>query len=145
MYGYGNTRRIVNIQHPDESETVYDGYHDTSAYLPSFANQDEYENSMRLKKRCPQPQASPPQREGASCAFWCCWACWAWRDGWLWPSSSPMLTADQNVDERTAVVIPTIRDDMAAHTVTIPGEDGQRITIRELRTSRHCDRRCRHL
>ena len=49
VYGYGNTRRIVNIQHPDESETVYDGYHDTSAYLPSFANQDEYENSMRLK------------------------------------------------------------------------------------------------
>ena len=25
VYGYGNTRRIVNIQHPDESETVYDG------------------------------------------------------------------------------------------------------------------------
>ena len=46
-----------------------------------------------------------------------------------------MLTADKNVDERTAAVIPTIRDDMAAHTVTIPGEDGQRITIRELRTS----------
>ena len=33
------------------------------------------------------------------------------------------------------MVIPTIRDDMAAHTVTIPGEDGQRITICELRTS----------
>ena len=49
VYGYGNTRRIVNIQHPDESEPVYDGYHDTSAYLPSFANRDEYENSMRLK------------------------------------------------------------------------------------------------
>ena len=47
----------------------------------------------------------------------------------------PMLTADKNVDERTAAVIPTIRDDMAAHTVTSPGEDGQRITIRELRTS----------
>ena len=85
VYGYGNTRRIVNIQHPDESETVYDGYHDTSAYLPSFANQDEYENSMRLKNSAASLAATA---EGASCAFWCCWACWAWRDGWLWPSSS---------------------------------------------------------
>ena len=81
VYGYGNTRRIVNIQHPDESETVYDGYHDTSAYLPSFANQDEYENSMRLKT--PLSAASRgATAAGAFCASRCCWVCWAWRDGW---------------------------------------------------------------
>ena len=134
VYGYGNTRRIVNIQHPDESETVYDGYHDTSAYLPSFANQDEYENSMRLKNAA--LSRKPRRHSGRRILRFVVLLGMLGVAGWLAVAFViPMLTADQNVDERTAVVIPTIRDDMAAHTVTIPGEDGQRITIRELRTS----------
>lgn len=134
VYGYGNTRRIVNIQHPDESETVYDGYHDTSAYLPSFANQDEYENSMRLKNAA--LSRKPRRHSGRRILRFLVLLGMLGVAGWLAVAFViPMLTADKNVDERTAVVIPTIRDDMAAHTVTIPGEDGQRITIRELRTS----------
>ena len=134
VYGYGNTRRIVNIQHPDESETVYDGYHDTSAYLPSFANQDEYENSMHLKNAA--LSRKPRRHSGRRILRFLVLLGMLGVAGWLAVAFViPMLTADQNVDERTAVVIPTIRDDMAAHTVTIPGEDGQRITIRELRTS----------
>ena len=134
VYGYGNTRRIVNIQHPDESETVYDGYHDTSAYLPSFANQDEYENSMRLKNAA--LSRKPRRHSGRRILRFLVLLGMLGVAGWLAMAFViPMLTADKNVDERTAVVIPTIRDDMAAHTVTIPGEDGQRITIRELRTS----------
>lgn len=134
VYGYGNTRRIVNIQHPDESETVYDGYHDTSAYLPSFANQDEYENSMCLKNAA--LSRKPRRHSGRRILRFLVLLGMLGVAGWLAVAFViPMLTADQNVDERTAVVIPTIRDDMAAHTVTIPGEDGQRITIRELRTS----------
>ena len=134
VYGYGNTRRIVNIQHPDESETVYDGYHDTSAYLPAFANQDEYENSMRLKNAA--LSRKPRRHSGRRILRFLVLLGMLGVAGWLAVAFViPMLTADQNVDERTAVVIPTIRDDMAAHTVTIPGEDGQRITIRELRTS----------
>lgn len=134
VYGYGNTRRIVNIQHPDESETVYDGYHDTSAYLPSFANQDEYENSMRLKNAA--LSRKPRRHSGRRILRFLVLLGMLGVAGWLAVTFViPMLTTDKNVDERTAVVIPTIRDDMAAHTVTIPGEDGQRITIRELRTS----------
>ncbi len=134
VYGYGNTRRIVNIQHPDESETVYDGYHDTSAYLPSFANQDEYENSMRLKNAA--LSRKPRRHSGRRILRFLVLLGMLGVAGWLAVAFViPMLTADKNVDERAAVVIPTIRDDMAAHTVTIPGEDGQRITIRELRTS----------
>ena len=134
VYGYGNTRRIVNIQHPDESETVSDGYHDTSAYLPSFANQDEYENSMRLKNAA--LSRKPRRHSGRRILRFVVLLGMLGVAGWLAVAFVvPMFTADQNVDERTAVVIPTIRDDMAAHTVTIPGEDGQRITIRELRTS----------
>ena len=134
VYGYGNTRRIVNIQHPDESETVYDGYHDTSAYLPSFANQDEFENSMRLKNAA--HSRKPRRHSGRRILRFVVLLGMLGVAGWLAVAFVvPMFTADQNVDKRTAVVIPTIRDDMAAHTVTIPGEDGQRITIRELRTS----------
>lgn len=134
VYGYGNTRRIVNIQHPDESETVYDGYHDTSAYLPSFANQDEYENSMRLKNAA--LSRKPRRHSGRRILRFVVLLGMLGVAGWLAVAFVvPMFTADRDVDERTAVVIPTIRDDMAAHTVTIPGEDGQRITIRELRTS----------
>ena len=134
VYGYGNTRRIVNIQHPDESETVYDGYHDTSAYLPSFANQDEYENSMRLKNAA--LSRKPRRHSGRRILRFVVLLGMLGVAGWLAVAFVvPMVTADRDVDERTAVVIPTIRDDMAAHTVTIPGEDGQRITIRELRTS----------
>lgn len=134
VYGYGNTRRIVNIQHPDESETVYDGYHDTSAYLPSFANQDEFENSMRLKNAA--LSRKPRRHSGRRILRFVVLLGMLGVAGWLAVAFVvPMFTADRDVDERTAVVIPTIRDDMAAHTVTIPGEDGQRITIRELRTS----------
>ena len=134
VYGYGNTRRIVNIQHPDESETVYDGYHDTSAYLPSFANQDEFENSMRLKNAA--HSRKPRRHSGRRILRFLVLLGMLGVAGWLAVAFVvPMFTADRDVDERTAVVIPTIRDDMAAHTVTIPGEDGQRITIRELRTS----------
>ena len=134
VYGYGSTRRVVNLQRPGEEEAVYDGFHDTSAYLPSYANQDEYENSMRLRS---MPQNRKPRRHSmrrfmralillGSLAL----------AGWLVVAFVLPVFSSQNKGEKpVAVVTPTIRDDLAAHTVTIPGEDGQRITIRELRTS----------
>lgn len=134
VYGYGNTRRIVNIQHADEGETIYDGYHDTSAYLPSYANQDEYENSMRLKNAAlsRKPRRHSARRLLRAAVIVGCLAV----AGWVaFAFVIPMLTAGDDVEERVATVTPTIRDDMPAHTVTIPGEDGQRVTIRELRTS----------
>lgn len=42
---------------------------------------------------------------------------------------------DSSKSESTATVMSTIRNDLAAHTVYIPGEEGARITIRELRSS----------
>lgn len=134
VYGYGNTRRIVNLQQPDEEEAIYDGYHDTSAYLPSFANQDEYENSMRIRS---MNNSRRPRRHSARriLHFAIALGCLALA-GWLAVAFVlPMITGANEADKRTATVTPTIRDDLAAHTVTIPGEDGQRITIRELRTS----------
>ena len=134
MYGYGNTRRIVNIQRPSEDENIYDGYHDTSAYLPAYANRDEYENSLRMRSL---GQSRRPRRHSARriLRFLTLTGCLALA-GWLiFSFVIPILNEKEAEDKRTPKVTSTIRDDLAAHTITIPGEDGQRITIRELRTS----------
>ena len=134
VYGYGNTRRLVNIQKPDEDEPVYDGYHDTSVYLPAHSNPDEYENSLRMRNA---PPAHKPRRHSARRFLnaFIVVGCLALA-GWLiYAFIIPMINARTQDEKPVAVVIPTIRDDLAAHTVTIPGTDGQRITIRELRTS----------
>lgn len=133
VYGYGNTRRIVNIQHPSDDENIYDGYHDTSAYLPAYANQDEYENTMRMRARglSRKPRRQKGRRILRFLAITGCLALSAWL---IVAFVLPMLQKEPE-DQREATVVSTIRDDLAAHTVSIPGVDGQRITIRELRTS----------
>lgn len=134
VYGYGSTRRIVNIQRPSEDETVYDGYHDTSEYLPAYSNQDEYENSMRLRRM--GPSRKPRRHIGRQLLrIFSIAGCLALA-GWLIVAFVlPALQAQNTEEKPEATVVSTIRNDLAAHTVTIPGEDGQRITIRELRTS----------
>lgn len=134
VYGYGNTRRIVNIQRPSENETIYDGYHDTSAYLPAYANQDEYENSMRLRSMGParKPRRHSARRVMRFLVIVGCLALAAWL---IVAVVIPMINLQEEMDKPKPTVTSTIRDDLAAHTVTIPGVDGQRITIRELRTS----------
>ncbi len=134
VYGYGNTRRIVNVQKPAEDETIYDGYHDTSAYLPAYANQDEYENSIRM--RYVNPGRKPRRHRGRRLVRFLAIVGCLCLSAWLLISFVlPMVLSAGNEDERAATVTPTIRDDLAAHTIAIPGEEGQRITIRELRTS----------
>lgn len=133
VYGYGNDRHVTRTDGVEEN--IYDGYRDTSAYLPAYANQDEYENSMRLKAGL-GTQKKPRRNIGrrivrilvvlGSLAL-AAWLCVMFL--------IPLLTQSNGEEKRTATVTPTIRDDLAAHTITIPGEDGQRITIRELRTS----------
>lgn len=134
LYGYGTTRRIVNLQRPGEEESIYDGFQDTSAYLPSYSNQDEYENSMRMRgmAQTHKPRRYSMRRFLRVLILIGCLAL----AGWLVVAFVvPMFNAGQKEEKPVAVVTPTIRDDLAAHTITIPGEDGQRITIRELRTS----------
>ncbi len=135
VYGYGNTRRVVNVQRPSEEEAIYDGYHDTSAYLPAYANQDEYENSIRMRSMnhySRRPRRHTGRRILRFLAITGCLAV----AGWLIIAFVlPMVMDSSKDDVPQATVTATIRDDLAAHTVTIPGEEGQRITIRELRTS----------
>lgn len=134
VYGYGNTRRIVNIQRPADGETIYDGYHDTSAYLPAYANQDEYENSLRMRSMGPsrKPRRHTGRRILRFLTITGCLALAAWL---IVMVVIPLLQSRDEAEKPQPTITSTIRDDLAAHTVTIPGVDGQRITIRELRTS----------
>ena len=133
LYGYGNTRRVVNIQKPDEDEPIYDGFHDTSAYLPAHANQDEVENSMRMRTNViRKPRKHSARRILNTLITVACTALVIWL---VFAVILPMVKANNKNDLPKATVMSTIRDDLAAHTITIPGTDGQRITIRELRTS----------
>lgn len=133
VYGYGNTRRIVNIQRPADDENIYDGYHDTSAYLPAYANQDEYENTMRMRSR--GPSRKPRRHRGRRILRFLVIVGCLLLSAWLIVRFALPMLEKKDVDLREPTVVSTIRDDLAAHTVSIPGTDGQRITIRELRTS----------
>ena len=131
-YEYGFTQ-LMGSPIPPDDQAVYDAYHDTSAYIPAHSRQDDYEYTLRMSK----PNAWKPRRLGArkviralliiaSIAMFLC-------IGWF--VVMPMLQSNQDTDLPEVTITPSIRGDLAAHTITIPGEDGQRITIRELRTS----------
>ena len=51
--------------------------------------------------------------------------------GWQYYS----LVKEQQTEENAAIITASIMDDLAAHIIMIPGEDGQQIYIRELHTS----------
>ena len=132
-YRQEGARRILTSGPPPEDQLVYDGYQDTSSYIPSHSRQDEYEHSLRMRNT----GAWVPRRLNARRLM---------RNllilslvvllGWvLYTVVLPMLNASAPENERETTVTASIRDDLAAHTIAIPGEDGQRITIRELRTS----------
>lgn len=135
VYGYGNDRHVSSMQMENEGQTVYDGYRDTSAYLPAYANQDEYENSLRLKAGMVQNKKPRRNIGRRLIRVLVVLGALALAAGLCVMFLIPVLNENHGGDERVATVTPTIRDDLAAHTITIPGEDGQRITIRELRSS----------
>ncbi|MDD3409376.1 MAG: hypothetical protein PHY12_01055 [Eubacteriales bacterium] len=131
-YAYGATQRLMSVV-SDEDQQVYDGYHDTSAYIPPEQRTDEYEHSLRLRNTADwKPRRLGLRRFLRTLLILGMTAL----VGWIgYTVVLPMLTANQQTEKSMVLITPTIRDDLAAHTITIPGTDGQRISIRELRTS----------
>ncbi len=116
-----------------EDQPVYDGFSDTSEYIPEFQRTDEDRHAANRTRG----KARSPRRVGVRSVMMtllivCCVLIGAWLTVTI---VLPMLTEDPNVARAEVTITPTIRDDLAAHTITIPGDDGQRISIRELRTS----------
>lgn len=132
-YAYGSTQRLMSMDVQQEQQQVYDGYHDTSAYMPEHQRLEEYDHSMRMNST----KAWAPRRVGMrSVMLGLLIASIALVSIWLVITVFiPMFNASQHSKRGEVSVTPTIRDDLAAHTITIPGSDGERISIRELRTS----------
>ncbi len=131
---FGRSQTRVDIGDPNNlMESVYDGYLDTSAYLPSHARQDEYENSLSQRPTSNwKPKRLGLRRVFAALSMTCAIGLLAFiAVKWVVPA----LTAPKEENKPQVTVTATIRDDLAAHTITIPGEDGQRIGLRERKTS----------
>jgi hypothetical protein len=132
-YAYGSTQRLMTMDPQNEYQQVYDGFHDTSEYIPEYQRTDEYEHAMSIGST----KSWSPRRVGMRSVMLAILivssvlvATWL-----LVTVFIPMLNARGSDTRGEATITPTIRDDLAAHTVTIPGKDGERISIRELRTS----------
>ncbi|NLI20439.1 MAG: zinc ribbon domain-containing protein [Clostridiales bacterium] len=132
-YAYGGTQRIMALGDQEENQPVYDGYHDTSEYIPEYQRTDDYENSLSMRST----KAWSPRRVGMrSVMLALLIVCSLLVGAWLVITVfMPMMNAGRNNARAEVTITPTIRDDLAAHTITIPGTDGERITIRELRKS----------
>jgi len=130
---FGTARRAPTLGEPDQEPQVYDGYMDTSEYIPEYQQTDEYVHSITSRTlKTPAPRRIGARRVLLTLLI----VCSALVGIWLTTTVVlPMINADEEDPHGAVTVTPTIRDDLAAHTITIPGEDGERISIRELRTS----------
>ncbi len=132
-YAYGSTQRLMSMDVQNELQQVYDGYHDTSQYIPEYQRTDEYQHSMNMRST----KAWSPRRIGMrSLLLGFLIVSMLLVSAWLVIAVFiPMINASGNSTRGETIITPTIRNDLAAHTITIPGEDGERISIRELRSS----------
>ncbi len=130
---FDSARRIPTLGESYREPQIYDGFQDTSEYIPEYQRTDEYEHRVAMRGS----KGSAPRRVGARRVLLTMLIVSVALVG-VWLAVTvvlPMVNAG-NVSKRgAATVTPTIRDDLAAHTITIPGTDGERISIRELRTS----------
>jgi hypothetical protein len=108
---------------------------DTSEYIPEFQRTDDFEHVP--VQRPGYGKARAPRHVGVrSAVLTLLIVCTLLVSVWLAVTVVvPIFNAQPNAAQADVIITPTIRDDLAAHTITIPGEDGQRISIRELRTS----------
>lgn len=117
------------IRKPDEGQTVYDSYLYTSEYLPPSERESGYERFSGDTHIHRKPRRSRFRRILRTLLITVLVCGFALVALMVLPK---LFTPKSDDDVLKATVIPTIRNDLAAHTVTIPGEENQRIIIREL-------------
>lgn len=133
MYGYGNSRRLVSSYQNNEREALYDGYWETSAYLPDNSPGGQSKSyTMRMDAYNKRPKGFSMRRFIQICSILTVSCLLVLL---IWKYVVPMVFNPKKQTEITATITPTLRNEIANHTITIPGEDGQRIMIKELRSS----------
>ena len=114
---------------------IYDSYDDVEDYVPEYQRSDEYEHQKNPTHPIPQRVLKKRMRIRRIFLLILIAACLA-LIGWIgWKVILPILNATGDTELAHVTITPTIRDDLAAHTITISGKDGDRISLRELRTS----------
>ena len=118
-----------------EERQVYDSYDDVEDYVPEYQRSDEYEHHRNPTSTIPQRILKKRTRFRRMLLLLLIAACAA-LIGWIgWKVILPIFNASSGSALADVTIMPTIRDDLAAHTITISGKDGDRISLRELRTS----------
>jgi hypothetical protein len=120
---------------PYENRQVYDGYNDMESFVPEYQRSDDYEHLQHPSGGIPPRVLKRQTRFRRMLIFGLIAACLI-VIGWVgWKVVVPIFHAAGSQDTASVTIVPTIRDDLAAHTITISGNDGERISLRELRTS----------
>jgi hypothetical protein len=119
----------------NEGRPVYDGYDDLEDYIPEYQLTDEYKHLKNPSPAIPQRMIKKQTRLRRTLVLLLIAACLGML-GWIgWKVILPILNASGSSALAEVTITPTIRDDLAAHTITISGKEGDRISLRELRTS----------
>ena len=129
-YEYGSSKRFS----VSEDENIYDGYHDSSVYYPHYSDHRAFENSVRMNTL----RKSKKESSFSLKKFFVVILVLILLVGGGWCAYTFFLQDFFNESQENELdisIIPGIREDLAAHTIMIPGVEGQRITLRELRTS----------
>ncbi len=130
----GNLRNSADAD-PYENRRFYDSFDDVDDYVPEYQRSDEYEHRKNPTATIPQKALKRRARIRHTLITVLVFIC-VLLIGWIgWKVILPIIHDSSDNDAAVVTITPTIRDDMAAHTITITGNDGDRISLRELRTS----------
>jgi len=134
MYGYSEERRPVQAYRNEDDPALYAGYRYSGTYYPSGSTGRHTKNyTMRTGKYSTEkPKSFSMRRFVQVCAILTVSALLILL---VWKYVVPMVFNGNREEKATYTITPTIRDELATHTITIPGQEGQRIMIKELRTS----------
>jgi len=128
-------RNNVSNADPYENRQLYDSFDDVEDYIPEYQRSDEYEHKKSPTSTLPR-QVVRKRMRLRRILIWILIAACLILLGWVgWKFVLPIIHASNEDNTPIVNITPTIRDDMAAHTITISGNDGDRISLRELRTS----------
>lgn len=118
-----------------ESKPEYGGNDDLDDYVPEYQRSDDYEHQKNPSPVIPQRVIKRQTRRRRTVVLLLL-AALLGLIGWVGIKVvSPILSASGKAAPTEVTITPTIRDDLAAHTITISGNEGDRISLRELRTS----------
>ena len=132
---YQRSVRQAGDTDPYKSRQLYDGFDDVEDYVPEYQRSDEYEHHRNPTASIPQRELKQRMRVRRTLVLLLIAVLIA-LVGFAGVKYILPILRDSNEDDTAVITItPTIRDDLAAHTITISGNDGDRISLRELRTS----------